>query len=36
MLSSGNERQQKLGIYILDYLNREIFLVFVSSANTGT
>ena len=24
MLSSGNERQQKLGIYILDYLNREI------------
>ena len=24
MLSSGNERQQKLGIHILDYLNREI------------
>ena len=24
MLSSGNERQQKLGTYILDYLNREI------------
>ena len=24
VLSSGNERQQKLGIHILDYLNREI------------
>ena len=27
MLSSGNERQQKLGIHILDYLNREISLM---------
>lgn len=37
MLSSGNERQQKLGTYILDYLNREIsFMDKKESHNTSS